>query len=173
MIKLNLGCGPHLLAGWDNYDFEAHPGVIQCDLSRGVLPYEANTVDFVFSEHFIEHITKAQFTVLLKEVKRVLKPGGVFRVSTPNLKVLAKDYLDGKFDRWKDVWYPESPCALLNGGMRLWGHQYLYDYAELVDLTIKAGLSWQVVTHRSSNHPELRNLEVRPYFEDLILELIK
>lgn len=173
MKKINLGCGPHTIEGWDNLDLESHPGVIVTDLSLGQLPYADNSVDYAFSEHFIEHLTKEQFIPLLKDVHRVLKPGGVFRISTPDLRVIASDYINGKADRWKEVWLPSSPCELLNMGLRLWGHQYVYDKPELFKLAEQAGFVPLRAQHRESMILELENLEKRPYHMDLIVELFK
>jgi SAM-dependent methyltransferase len=58
-------------------------------LDRGVvadvrrLPLEDNTFDLAFSVYVLEHINDPQSFV--KEIKRVLKPGGHFLALTPNL----------------------------------------------------------------------------------------
>ena len=43
------------------------------------------TFDWAFSEHLLEHLTPDQAVAWLSEVRRVLKPGGLLRVTTPNL----------------------------------------------------------------------------------------
>lgn len=173
MKKINLGSGPHTKQGWDNLDIEPHPGVTVTDLSQAQLLYENESVDFAFSEHFVEHITKPQFIALLKEVYRVLKPGGIFRVSTPDLRAIVDDYIAGKVDRWGAVWLPETPCELLNLGLRLWGHLYVYDRAELILVANSVGFEALDAIYSISGTPELSNLEVRPYLKDLIMELRK
>jgi ubiquinone/menaquinone biosynthesis C-methylase UbiE len=49
------------------------------------LPFEDNTLDVVTAFQFIEHIHNR--LGFIKEVKRVLKPGGTFLCSTPNNKM--------------------------------------------------------------------------------------
>ena len=49
------------------------------------LPFEANSFDFVISFQVIEHI-KRDIDVI-REVKRVLRPGGKFIVTTPNARM--------------------------------------------------------------------------------------
>jgi ubiquinone/menaquinone biosynthesis C-methylase UbiE len=49
------------------------------------LPLEAESVDVVTAFQFIEHIDKR--LEFIKEAYRVLKPGGVFLCSTPNVKM--------------------------------------------------------------------------------------
>lgn len=53
------------------------------DLSR----YDPETFDLVYSGQTFEHVTEAEGDLVLKEVRRVLKPGGVFALDTPNARV--------------------------------------------------------------------------------------
>lgn len=175
MLKLNLGCGPHVMQGWENLDLYEHPGVKKCDLSRR-LPYEDKSVSHIFSEHFIEHLTKLQAEILLKECYRLLIPRGVVRISTPDLGFLIYNYDECNITAYGDGWKPKSPCDMVNEGMRLWGHQYLWDRAELLQAFIKAGFredSVQLCHHKMSDHEEFRNKEVRPFYSDIIMEATK
>lgn len=47
------------------------------------LPFEDQTFDLVFSIYVLEHISAP--VAFLKEVQRVLKPGGIFLAITPNI----------------------------------------------------------------------------------------
>ena len=169
--KLHLGSGKNPLPGWANLDLEGPPGTILHDLTRA-LPVPSAVSDFVFSEHFIEHVTRDQALALLKECHRVLKDSGVLRLSTPDLAVLVDRYAKRQLDEWHDMgWMPGTPCRLLNEGMRLWGHQFVYDAAELRLLLSEAGFdAVQAVAWRESVHPELKALECRPFHGEIILE---
>jgi predicted SAM-dependent methyltransferase len=172
--KLHLGCGPHALAGWENFDLQPHPGVMALDLSKE-LPFDTESVDFIFTEHFIEHLDYETGFYFLKQCYRVLHPDGVLRVSTPNLKTLIRDYEDKNVERYKGTWEPTTPCRMVNEGMRLWGHQFIYDWHELWVSLYNSGFRGITTGSRwhESNHAELRNLEVRPYRDDLIMEAEK
>ena len=172
--RLHLGCGTNILDGWANLDLNDGPGVIRCDLTRR-LPVASSSVDLIFSEHFVEHISHAQARVLIAECRRVLKPGGIIRISTPNLKALVREYSLGRVTEWTDVgWSPSSPCTLLNEGLRLWGHQYVYDAGELTALLADAGFqNIAAVEWRLSEHPLLCGLEQRPYHDDVLLEAVR
>lgn len=83
-LKLHLGCGKHPLEGWVNLDQIALEGVdVVFDLNdckNKPLPFEDNSVDYIFASHVLEHI---QDTLsLMEELYRVTKPGGeaVFRM---------------------------------------------------------------------------------------------
>lgn len=176
MTKLNLGCGPHTMLDWINYDLDKLPGsvAIKLDLSRGELPHADESVDFIFSEHFIEHITKDQAKALLRECFRVLKPDGVLRVVTPDLDRLVEQYVRGNVAKIPGVWEPNSACEMLNEGMRLWGHQYLYDKEEFGNMLQESGFksAWDCARH-ISKHDDLKGLEVRPEHFEMYIEAEK
>ena len=48
------------------------------------LPLEEESIDFVFSEHFFEHLFLDEILALFRECNRILKPNGVFRVCVPD-----------------------------------------------------------------------------------------
>ncbi|HKR02268.1 MAG TPA: methyltransferase domain-containing protein [Pyrinomonadaceae bacterium] len=172
--QLHLGCGGNLLPGWANVDLDAAEGVIQHDLTEP-LPLHSETVKFIYSEHFIEHITRDQALALLRECQRVLTPDGVIRLSTPNLKKLLNEYSARRTTEWSDVdWHPSTPCQMVNEGMRLWGHQFVYDPDEIVLLLNEAGFQHITkVDWRESRHPELKGLECRPFHGEIIVEAVK
>ena len=52
------------------------------------LQFKDETFDFVISNDFFEHINHEEKINVIKEVSRVLKPGGSFVIKTPNLTFL-------------------------------------------------------------------------------------
>lgn len=172
-MKLNLGCGPHVMNGWINYDsgYPEDKRIINCNLILGNLPHADKSTDFIFSEHFIEHAPKDKMIYLFRECYRVLKQGGVMRVSTPNLSYLISNYSSRRLWQIPGVWEPKTLCDMVNEGMRLWGHEYIWDTAELHGALKGAGFEMVLpMKYRISEYAELRNLEVRPFHYDLIFE---
>ena len=90
--KLHLGCGTNILPDWINVDLNGSSEVVRWDL-RQPLPLSSDSMDFVFNEHFIEHITREEALSLLRECNRVLKRHGVLRISTPDLRKLVGEYM--------------------------------------------------------------------------------
>jgi predicted SAM-dependent methyltransferase len=172
--RLHLGCGGHVLPEWTNVDLSNRPGVVRWDLTR-VLPIADNGIDFIYSEHFIEHIERSDALRLLRECHRVLRPHGVLRLSTPDLRVLVEEYRADRLTKWTDVdWNPSTACALLNEGMREWGHRYVYDDTELIAQLRDAGFATaKRAKWRHSEHEALANLELRPDHDELIFEAMK
>lgn len=168
--RLHLGSGNRLLPGWANLDIGGS-GTLLWNL-RKPLPIRERRIRLVYSEHFIEHIPRTDAVTLLSHARRTMVEGARLRISTPDLRKLANDFLAGNVVRMDHgSWYPETPCQMINEGMRLWGHIYLYDEAELTAVLTECGFSdIRRVEWRQSDLPELRDLESRPDFGDLILE---
>lgn len=90
---LNLGCGTRYRDGWINIDIEpAGPGVIRHDLSRGI-PLAGESCSVVYHSHLLEHLRREDAIAFLRECRRVLEPGGVIRIATPDLERICRDYL--------------------------------------------------------------------------------
>ena len=172
--RLHLGCGTNVLTGWLNLDVEPGPGVLVHDLTTP-LPFADASMRFVYSEHFIEHVPQSVALRILQECFRVLVPGGRLRLSTPDLSFMTACFRQAHLTEWADVDYqPASTADLLNGGMRLWGHQYVYDSPALERLVGAAGFTrLERVRWRDSAHPELRGLECRPFHHEIIIEAIR
>jgi predicted SAM-dependent methyltransferase len=60
---------------------------------RHPLPYPDEVFDAVYLLHVIEHLTPEESDSLLREIYRTLKPGGIIRVSTPDLEDVCSAYL--------------------------------------------------------------------------------
>lgn len=93
MQRLNLACGSVVHPGWTNVDWRSSDGsVIQCDL-RERLPFSDDSASAIYTSHFLEHLTKRDAQAFMKEVYRVLCPGGVFRAVVPDLEEIVLSYL--------------------------------------------------------------------------------
>lgn len=168
--RVHLGSGSRYLQGWANLDIAGKNNIIW-DL-RKPLPLAKGKVSFVYSEHFIEHITQADAKTILSHCRAVMASSGVVRISTPDLGSCVEAYRSGALVNFPEHdWAPRSPCEMLNDNMRKWGHQYLYDEAELFALLKQCGFpKVQRVRRSISDHPDLAGLESRPDNNDLIVE---
>lgn len=183
--KINLGCGPHPLAGWTNIDggdgrwYDAPPdsAVIPLDVFEALAAIPDASCDLVFSEHFYEHFTLDDGFKMACEWARILKPGGVVRVVTPDLAQEARIYLGDQqptdpetFMKHKRRWLGDrhaaesrrflTPAMLFNFGNRLDGHQFIYDFQTLQLQLESAG--FRGVTRESFGHstrPELHAID--------------
>jgi len=91
---LNVACGGTFIQNnsWTNIDFTSHsPSIKKADILNG-LPYKDNSFDVIYSSHFIEHIPIEQIESFLDDVYRILRPGGIIRLVTPDLEFLINEY---------------------------------------------------------------------------------
>src|SRR5258708_7823033 len=75
---LNLGGGSVLFERWLTADVDPRSDVY-LDVTRP-LPLPDKSVDVVYSEEVIEHISQERGHAMLRECVRILKPGGVLRL---------------------------------------------------------------------------------------------
>jgi len=81
-IKLDLGCGLNKKEGYIGVDAMPYPGVEYiCDVDKGI-PFKDNSVDEIYTSHFLEHVKDFQF--VMEEIWRVMKPNGVVEIIVPH-----------------------------------------------------------------------------------------
>ncbi len=85
MVKIDIGCGSHKHEGCVGIDIAPGPGVdYVLDITQDRLPFEDNSVEYVFSNHTFEHIVDPRN--ILREIIRVCKDGADVEIWTPYLK---------------------------------------------------------------------------------------
>ena len=116
--------------------------------ARKRVPEPDGTLDALYSSHMLEleHLDRAEAAQFLAEARRVLRPGGVLRISVPDIRIGVERYrADGDADRFVDrttlVASAEKGVAArircLATGAR--HHQWMYDGPSLCRLLEKAG----------------------------------
>lgn len=89
---LHIGCGNNVLPRpFYNLDARFIEGIDYLS-EADKLDFPDNTFDMVYSSHVLEHFYKADTQRVLNEWVRVLKPGGIIRLSVPSLENLIKIY---------------------------------------------------------------------------------
>ena len=104
-LKLNLGSGEKHIHGWHNLDANnEHDFCVTC-LTRSIQwsapylrDYDDESVDFIYNEHFIEHLDEVDGFIMLTECFRTLKKGGVLRICAPSIDRYVSEFL--KFDKF-------------------------------------------------------------------------
>lgn len=110
----NIGAGAFYHPNWTNIDFvsdwygKVQKNVRHYDLmSLNSLPIASNDAEIIYTSHTIEHVSDKAVDNLFKETYRVLKPGGVLRVTTgpdADLDWRAMKNGDASWFYW-DEWY--------------------------------------------------------------------
>lgn len=165
--KLHVGAADVHLEGWLNSDIAA--GTIYLDITKP-LPFKDSVFSYVFGEHVIEHISEDAGVLALREFHRVMKPGGVLRLTTPDLRKLLALYEDDHPDMSLAEYIThfdgitgrihKRGCQVLNDFMQLWGHRFIYDEEDITAKLLDAGFaSVQTASPGESTHEALRGIE--------------
>lgn len=86
MKLLDIGCGNNKKANHIGIDIRDYPNVdIIRDITKG-LPFDDDSIDGVFSSHFMEHVERGDVKFVLEEIHRVLKKGSRFELIVPHVK---------------------------------------------------------------------------------------
>lgn len=169
-LKLHIGCGTDYKDGWVNIDNNSDNNIERLDLNwdlRHPLPFKDDSVDFIFNEHFIEHLTVEEGQSAIKDFMRILKSGGVLRMATPDLEVTVDKYLSLPLDKDTTIEtfhleFIKTRAERINVAFRWWGHQWLYDWEEITRRLREAGCEKYVRCKiGDSQHEELQGLETR------------
>jgi SAM-dependent methyltransferase len=53
-----------------------------------------NSVDFVFASNLFEHLKQDEFSLVLQQIRKKLKPGGTLNILQPNYRFAYREYFD-------------------------------------------------------------------------------
>jgi SAM-dependent methyltransferase len=81
-LVLDLGCGPRNIDGTIRCDLELEPPGIRADAAR--LPLASQSFDCVIATALLEHVPHPRRVV--REIRRVLRPGGLVYIEIPFLE---------------------------------------------------------------------------------------
>lgn len=133
--KVNVGCGPKARPGWINVDIQSFPSVDKVmDVTQS---WDFKKLDYVYSEHFLEHLAIDKGIEFLVNAGKSLKNGGFLRLSTPNVEWVLKTHY-----KWGQLDSPDAALnsvAAINRAFYGWGHRFLYSPALLKELLSQIG----------------------------------
>ena len=91
-IKLHLGCGKRYIPGFIHIDARKLPHVDYVASADKLDMFKDNSVDLIYNCCLLEHFKRYETENVLREWYRVLKPGGILRISVPDFEKLIKVY---------------------------------------------------------------------------------
>ena len=99
-MKLHLGCGDFYIPSALNLDkYDLRVADIQADAVH--LPFISDAFDSVAAYHILEHLGNMRAVYALSEWFRVLEPGGVLELETPDLEGSFRAFLEKKEPIWR------------------------------------------------------------------------
>lgn len=154
-VNVNLGCWKRYIPGWVHVDLCDMPHI---DHKSRVddLPFFADaSVDLLYASHVLEYFDRVEAEErVLKEWRRVLKPGGVLRLAVPEIDKLIEVYKrSGELRYLLGPMYGRMPIETETGPMTLY-HKTVYNLPHLTELLEKSGFAnvrrydWQQTIHK-------------------------
>jgi predicted SAM-dependent methyltransferase len=95
-LRLHLGCGPIDHPGFVNVDGRPAPHVHHVQGLDRLDRFADGCAELVYASHCLEHMPRGDLKRVLREWQRVLRPGGVVRISVPDFDLLVDAYLDSQ-----------------------------------------------------------------------------
>jgi ubiquinone/menaquinone biosynthesis C-methylase UbiE len=102
---LDIGSGPHPKPdSTDRMDMHQWAGVTKVhDLRHFPYPYKSNSADKIYLGDVIEHLTKFDAPKVLAEIYRILKPGGRFEITCPDVLWIMTQIVEGTWNENANV----------------------------------------------------------------------
>ena len=135
---------------------------------RNRMPLNDNSVDRIYSSHFLEHIPFHELITFLQECKRVLKPNGELSVCVPNAELYINSYLKDKIFidsskghvDFKNIPETSSKLDQVNYMAYMGGnHNYMFDEENLINTLFTAGFK----KARLRDYDEVLDLKKRDF----------
>ncbi|MEU0690483.1 class I SAM-dependent methyltransferase [Streptomyces uncialis] len=155
--RVQIGGGAHLADGFYNIDL-VPPADLLWDIREGI-PLHDDTVNLIFSEHFLEHIDYPRSAKnYVREAHRVLAPGGRIITGVPDAGFVLNQYPGPlrEADEMISRWYGKRDCLgdintyldLVNllfrdqdDDLKYTPHLWAYDHEKLVQFFTEAGFT--------------------------------
>lgn len=153
-LKLDIGCGGRgsRQEGFIGVDIHPRPAgktgaeYYRLDFVTEPLPWQENTIDEIIALDMIEHLTPANAERLLQRAYGLLKPGARMTVTTCDLMMLCRKYVehDQEFMSQKnlrgnkELWPGKCMADRLNYAIHQATHVWAYDQISLLNLAYRA-----------------------------------
>ena len=92
-MKLHIG-GKETKEGWKILNIQKNDGVDFIGSITDLSQFEDESIDEIYASHVVEHVDQKNIKKTLKGIYRVLKNGGKFYISVPDLDILCKIFIE-------------------------------------------------------------------------------
>ena len=174
-LRINLCCGPVKLSGYINIDIDPSADLV-VDLEEHLLPFPDASVEVVVCMSAINYFSRERALEIIRDVHRVLRPGGVARFGVQDLSVLAAKYLqrdEAFFFQRLPSGRARFPGETFADKLNHWFYgfdngfgncgKYVYDFESLKLLFDRAGfIEVEQKDYQASAIPSIEQIDNRP-----------
>lgn len=198
-MRVNLGCGPQVVKDWTNVDYALGAWICKFPLFRYFnnkvklfntvwdddiqlhdltqkFPWDDNTVEVVYSSHTLEHFSKEDGLIFLKECHRVLRKGGIIRIVVPDLKSVIEQYENGQiraddFVQTLGVLYTKKNNYIKNklAPYIQFPHRCMYDTPALLSIMNEIGFEVESRKGLDSDIYDIKEIELEDRTTDAVI----
>jgi predicted SAM-dependent methyltransferase len=174
----NIGAGNFYHPYWTNIDFysdwykknnkKSLSGIHHDLMSLNELPIVNDSAEIVYSSHTVEHITDTAAQKLFDEAHRILKKGGILRITTPNVNLDYRAFVDNdrNYFYWIDNYSKSGEIERIKiikpMNQSSLEQIFLYHFAGNVSMLHKHGAKERI------SDEELKNLFSNKSFEEAL-----
>ena len=145
-LKVNLGCGRDIRAGWRNIEQRDLPGAERGDVrDLQALGIEPGSVDYILAGAILEHMKLAEWKSVLAHWIDCLKVGGTLEIHIPDLRLMCSRFLSGKLA-------DEEFVHLMYGGQNYEGNFHRSGASAKTLFAELAANHCEVVRHEQRHH---------------------
>lgn len=183
MRALNVGCGSTRPGEpWTNLDnlrtqlpegtperanLDAEPNYVEHDISAGELPFPEDTFSICLLSHVIEHFDCKQGMGIMRDCRRVLKPGGTLVVSVPDAYYFRSVYQEDNIKNavglfGEPIYEPDGEITFFDYALWMRQHHAILTEDSLWCYFVKAGFNYNGIETCFNTSPRF------PQFKDLL-----
>ncbi len=131
------------------------------------IPFKNESIEYIYSSHFLEHLYLNEARKLINEMYRVLKPGGAVRIVVPDLDAIVSLLKKGKTTQALKGLYEDYKIAEFDT------HKYSYNFDILKNELSRVGFKKIIkCSFKQGELPDINKLDNRQE-ESLFLEAKK
>lgn len=132
-IRLHLGGGKIYIPGFVHIDKRKFDHIDHVQDVKDLSNFEDESVSLIYSCHLLEHFKRKEINEVLQEWNRVLKKGGILRLSVPGFEEIIKVY-----EKYQDLKLVLGPIV---GGQdyEYNSHYMIFDFKTLREELMKVG----------------------------------
>jgi predicted SAM-dependent methyltransferase len=141
-LKLHLGCGKRFLPGYTHIDLDKHPHIDYYHDIKTLPILSDASVDEIYTCGTFEYFDRVgEVQEVLFEWKRVLRRGGLLRLSVPDFEGIVRVYQENRDVDGIGILGPIFGRIEIDTleGKKVLFHKTVYDYQSLCEILGKAG----------------------------------